>query len=601
MRGSIMNRVRNNKISIIIVLIIFIGVFASFTSMSSVIKVEAADGYPYAGSPDKNDPWGFITCQCTSYAAWRINQNGISFTWKYGGQTWGHAKTWGDAAKRAGLSVDMNPRVGDIGWKVAKKGGAGDYGHVVYISAVNGNTVTCEQYNWADKKKQYKITYEDKSKFSGFIHFSNPQPVHTHSYPVTSSYVEKAPTFTSDGVLRFKCSCGDTSYSTIIPALGDAELKPGKYLIQSKVDPNKYVSVTPFQSRKQGNIALYTRGVADQEFKVVKNENGTYSFRYNEFSLDAEGGGPAATVSLWDTNGLLNQNWYVVPYGDGYCRVVNQYTLFNMDVDSAKTADGTNIMTWYHYGNDAQRFKFILLSCDEHDWNIDFDSVRKVEEDGEEHIYCDYICKDCGAKKTEKLPDIIISIPEKDWPSLVVPEDTTDKNDSNTGNQSAPNNNSSKSSDNKDKGGSTSTIKFSNEWVDGKWYNEDGTQTYTGTLTWKSNATGWWIEDTDGWYPTDQWQKIDGIWYFFKPDGYMASSEYYNGYWFNSDGAWDSQYLLSWKSNSTGWWVEDISGWWPQSSWFKIDGYWYYFDASGYMVTNQYVDGWWISEDGVCY
>ena len=143
--------------------------------------------------------------------------------------------------------------------------------------------------------------------------------------------------------------------------------------------------------------------------------------------------------------------------------------------------------------------------------------------------------------------------------------------------------------------------KYSNEWIDGKWYNEDGTQTYPGTLQWKSNATGWWVEDTDGWYPTDQWQKIDGVWYYFKPDGYMAANEYYKGYWFNADGSWDDKYLLSWKSNATGWWVEDISGWWPASQWLKIDGYWYYFDASGYMVTSQYVDGWWISADGVCY
>nr|MCR4847087.1 hypothetical protein [Eubacterium sp.] len=143
--------------------------------------------------------------------------------------------------------------------------------------------------------------------------------------------------------------------------------------------------------------------------------------------------------------------------------------------------------------------------------------------------------------------------------------------------------------------------KYSNEWIDGKWYNEDGTQTYPGTLQWKNNATGWWVEDTDGWYPTDKWQKIDGVWYYFKPDGYMAANEYYKGYWFNADGSWDEKYFLSWKSNATGWWVEDISGWWPSSSWLKIDGYWYYFDASGYMVTSQYVDGYWISSDGVCY
>ncbi|MCR4846066.1 MAG: peptidoglycan DD-metalloendopeptidase family protein [Eubacterium sp.] len=157
----------------------------------------------------------------------------------------------------------------------------------------------------------------------------------------------------------------------------------------------------------------------------------------------------------------------------------------------------------------------------------------------------------------------------------------------------------SKSDDNKKE--EPAKTNYSNEWINGKWYNADGTQTYKGTLQWKSNSTGWWVEDTDGWYPTNSWQKIDGIWYYFKPDGYMAANEYYKGYWFNSNGSWDDKYQLSWKSNSTGWWVEDKSGWWPSSNWLKIDGYWYYFDASGYMVTSQYVDGYWIGADGVCY
>lgn len=140
----------------------------------------------------------------------------------------------------------------------------------------------------------------------------------------------------------------------------------------------------------------------------------------------------------------------------------------------------------------------------------------------------------------------------------------------------------------------------SEEWIEGWWINADGSCTYDGQLSWKQNATGWWVEDTAGWYPVKEWQKIDGIWYYFNDAGYMASGEYYNGYWFNKDGSWDPQYKLTWKSNATGWWVEDISGWWPSSYWLKIDGNWYYFDADGYMVTNQYVDGYWIGEDGIC-
>ena len=190
-----------------------------------------------------------------------------------------------------------------------------------------------------------------------------------------------------------------------------------------------------------------------------------------------------------------------------------------------------------------------------------------------------------------------------------VNSDTTNSNTSskdntnnNTANNNASNNNTNTSSS-KDTTPAAipQTEKYSSEWVNGKWYNADGSQTYEPTLEWKSDSSGWWVEDSNGWYPTSSWQKIDGYWYYFKSNGYMAAGEYYDGYWFNSDGTWDDTYLLSWKSNSTGWWVEDISGWWPSSSWLKINDSWYYFDGSGYMVTDQYVDGYWLGSDGACW
>ena len=167
-------------------------------------------------------------------------------------------------------------------------------------------------------------------------------------------------------------------------------------------------------------------------------------------------------------------------------------------------------------------------------------------------------------------------------------------------NKPSGNNSNKKHSGSNNKKSSVKTPKYSNEWIKGKWYNKDGTQTYKGTLSWKCNSTGWWGEDSTGWYPQSQWQKIDGVWYYFKSSGYMASNEYYDGYWFNSDGSWDSQYYLTWKCNSKGWWVEDRSGWWPANMWLRVDGDWYYFNGSGYMATSQYVDGWWVGANGVC-
>ena len=200
------------------------------------------------------------------------------------------------------------------------------------------------------------------------------------------------------------------------------------------------------------------------------------------------------------------------------------------------------------------------------------------------------------------MPEIHVpcdAVGYENWPCDIYydqPAIRSASGEQNGNNGSSGNNNTANSNT-----GNNNKNSYSNEWVNGKWYDINGNQTYSGMLQWKNNASGWWVEDTTGWYPTDTWQKIDGIWYYFKPDGYMASSEYYHGYWFNKDGSWDEKYYLTWKSNSKGWWVEDKSGWWPANSWLKIDGYWYYFNSSGYMVTSQYVDGYWISANGICY
>ena len=124
--------------------------------------------------------------------------------------------------------------------------------------------------------------------------------------------------------------------------------------------------------------------------------------------------------------------------------------------------------------------------------------------------------------------------------------------------------------------------KYSNEWVDGKWYNADGICDYAGILSWKQNETGWWVEDTLGWYPKSQWQKIDGKWYYFLDDGYMDYGEYRDGCWLGDDGAWVEEYANGhWCNDSNGWWYED-NGWYPVNQYLWIDRVKYWFDSEGY-------------------
>lgn len=110
--------------------------------------------YPYT-SIDVPDPWGFLTRECTSYAAWYWNSR-LGRNWYRGeGPTGtGDAANWPNLASRNGVSVHSSARVGAIiSWQ---RSGMMPYGHVAIVEAVNGDgTVDISEYNWS----RYAYTY----------------------------------------------------------------------------------------------------------------------------------------------------------------------------------------------------------------------------------------------------------------------------------------------------------------------------------------------------------------------------------------------------------------------------------------------------------
>ena len=100
---------------------------------------------------------------------------------------------------------------------------------------------------------------------------------------------------------------------------------------------------------------------------------------------------------------------------------------------------------------------------------------------------------------------------------------------------------------------------------------------------WKKDSKGWWYQRSDGTYPKNQWEKIDGKWYHFDASGYMQTG------WLKLSGKW--YYLESSGAMVTGW--QKISNKWYYfnaggdmvTGWQKISGKWYYFESSGAMVT----------------
>ena len=140
------------------------------------------------------------------------------------------------------------------------------------------------------------------------------------------------------------------------------------------------------------------------------------------------------------------------------------------------------------------------------------------------------------------------------------------------------------------------TAVYSNEWVDGKWYDKDGSQTYTAVGSWKKDKNGSWYEDTKGWYPRNRWQKIDGKWYFFDKKGYMECNTYRSGWYLGSDGAWNEKgEAVGWTQDEKGWKYISFNGTALTNGWKMIDGSWYYFHSTGYAAQGEFIQGWWLN------
>lgn len=131
------------------------------------------DDYPYRTSAmNLDDRWGFWTRQCTSFVAYRLNQNGIAFNGSFGGTNWGSAYHWDDAARAIGLRVDHTPSPGSVAQLDAYAYGSYGYGHVAYVVGVKGDgSIVVEDYNWGSPSGTYHLRTLPGYKVSNYIHF----------------------------------------------------------------------------------------------------------------------------------------------------------------------------------------------------------------------------------------------------------------------------------------------------------------------------------------------------------------------------------------------------------------------------------------------
>lgn len=154
--------------------------------------------------------------------------------------------------------------------------------------------------------------------------------------------------------------------------------------------------------------------------------------------------------------------------------------------------------------------------------------------------------------------------------------------------------------------------------INGGGYTGPGNQVTPDQIGWVKNSEGWWYRNTDGTYPANTWQMINGSWYLFGYDGYILTGwqlkdgRYYyldsNGamqtgwlqdnrkwYYLGGDGAMQTGWV---NVNGTHYFMEPDGS--MHTGWLLTGGKWYYMNPTdGSMVTNRMIGGYYLNSNGV--
>ena len=123
------------------------------------------------------------------------------------------------------------------------------------------------------------------------------------------------------------------------------------------------------------------------------------------------------------------------------------------------------------------------------------------------------------------------------------------------------------------------------EYINGQWYFFD--QSGWMVTGWLKRPSGWYYLTGSGAMATG-WINLGGTWYYLNGSGTMLANTWIGSYYVNGSGAWVPGYLRAsagWVQSGSRWWYRHSDGGYTTNGWEYINGSWYYFDQSGWMVT----------------
>lgn len=321
------------------------------------------------------DPWRFWNRECTSFVAWRLNNNnGVTFTNLYGGVKWGNANNWGNAAESIGLTVDNTPAPGSVWWS-----SAGAYGHVAWVKEVNGSQVTIEEYNYSYDGK-YNSRVVSANSASGYIHIKDIGPtgkletnrhasatIPNGNYHIVSALGTDMALDVMDPNIITIWNNIDLS-ADVFTVEYFADQLGGCYKIRQK-GTNRVLDITGANMNMGAGLQVLNNGGTPNDYQKwliygVGNELWMIQAIGNNYWLDVDHDSNTMNVAngnavvLWEKHDGQNQKWYFVPMvtsavmnktavtleegtGEGLNVTVNPEHKLNQAIRSWKSSDSS--------------------------------------------------------------------------------------------------------------------------------------------------------------------------------------------------------------------------------------------------------------------
>ena len=143
-----------------------------------------------------------------------------------------------------------------------------------------------------------------------------------------------------------------------------------------------------------------------------------------------------------------------------------------------------------------------------------------------------------------------------------------------------------------------------NQWIGIYYVNGSGVWDQGKTkdlIGWIQSGNRWWYRHADGSYTRNDWELINGSWYYFDNAGWMLANQWIGNYYVDGSGKWipgKTKVTAQWIQSGNRWWYRHADGGYTRNGWELINGSWYYFDNAGWMLANQWIGNYYVGGSG---